>query len=79
MLIRVSKEELLDLLYEEVLAWGGIGGGQNPHAYEFDTNTVDTSRLSELGYYENRDAWIAGVRTAKLIQYIEEIKSRDIH
>jgi hypothetical protein len=78
MLIRVSKEELLSLLREEVLAWGGIGGGQNPHAFEFNPNTVDTSELSKLGYYENRDSWIAGVRTIKLIQYIEEIESRGI-
>lgn len=79
MLIRVSKEELLGMLYEEVLAWGGIGGGANPFAFEFETTTVDTTKLTELGYYENRDAWIAGIRTAKLMQYIKEIEDRDIH
>lgn len=79
MLIRVSKEELLSLLCEEVVAWGAIGGGANPYAYEFDPNTVDTTNLAELGYYENRDAWIAGLRTTKLMQYIKEIEDRDIH
>lgn len=78
MLIRVSKEELLGLLYEEIDAWGEVGGGANPLAFEFDPITIDTRELVERGYYENREAWIAGVRIAKLIAYIDEIEQQEM-
>jgi len=78
MLIRVSKEELVHLIKEEIVAWGLVGGGANPHAFEFDPNTVDTKVLTERGYYDNRDAWIAGVRTARLFEFLDSIENRDM-
>jgi len=35
-----------------------------------DANLVDNSVLDTLGYYTNRDSWIAGVQIKKLHHYI---------
>jgi len=70
MVIIVRKEELLELLEQNLQAWENVAGGPNLHAYEFDPNIVDTSVLDDLGYFSNRDAWIAGVQIKKIKAYI---------
>ena len=52
-----------------------MGGGQNLRAFEFDPKTVDTEMLHQLGYYTNRESWIAGVRIKRLNEYLTEIQS----
>ena len=77
MLIRVSKEGLIGFLLEEVKAWERVGGGPNLNAFEFDSQSVDKAQLERLGFYDNREAWVAGIRIKKIWEYIEEIKDRE--
>lgn len=76
MLISVSKERLLDLLSEEMDAWMSVGGGPNRNAFRFDPKTVDKAKLREFGFYDNREAWLAGVRINELMDYYKEIQER---
>lgn len=71
MVIIVKKEELVALLKENLQAWASISGGPNMQAFEFDPNLADTEMLDSLGYYSNRDSWIAGVQIKKIKSYIE--------
>lgn len=73
MVILVKKEELLDLLKGDIEAWAQVGGGPNYNAYEFDPNLADLEALDNMGYYSNRDSWIAGVQIKKLENYIHLI------
>lgn len=77
MLIRVSKEGLIRFLLDEVKAWEKVGGGPNLNAFEFDPENVDKAELERLGFYDNRESWVAGVRIKKLWEYIDEIKDRE--
>ena len=77
MLIRVSKEHLISFLLAEVKAWETVGGGPNLDAFEFDPETVERSELERLGFYDNRESWLSGIRIKKIYEYIEEIKDRD--
>jgi len=77
MLIRVSKEGLIGFLLDEVKAWEKVGGGPNLNAFEFDPENVDKAELERLGFYDNREAWVAGIRIKKIWEYIEEIKDRE--
>jgi uncharacterized protein Yka (UPF0111/DUF47 family) len=77
MLIRVSKEALIGFLLEEVKAWEKVGGGPNLNAFEFDPDTIDKAELERLGFYDNRESWLAGIRIKKIYEYIEEIKDRE--
>tara|TARA_R110000868_G_scaffold92791_9_gene257394 strand:+ start:1480 stop:1734 length:255 start_codon:yes stop_codon:yes gene_type:complete len=72
MVILVKYEELKELLDTSVEAWMEVGGGPNMDAFEFDPNLVDLALLDNKGYYDNRDAWIAGVQIKKLVKYINE-------
>lgn len=74
MIITVSREQLIKFLKEEVRAWESVGGGPNVMAFEFDPETVDVKLITQLGYYDNREAWIAGVRIKALQQKIQEIQ-----
>ena len=77
MLIRVSKEALIGFLLEEVKAWEKVGGGPNLNAFEFDPDTIDKAELERLGFYDNRESWLAGIRIKNIYEYIEEIKDRE--
>ena len=76
MIISVSKEELTSLLLKEIKAWESVGGGPNLQAFEFDPKTVDTELLEQLGYYKNRESWIAGIRISCLMDYLREINTQ---
>ena len=73
MLITISKEALLDKLRLQVIAWRSVGGGANPDAYQFNPATTDPSDLKRLGFYDNKDAWVAGVQIKALEQLIQEL------
>jgi len=73
----VSKEGLIGFLLDEVKAWEKVGGGPNLNAFEFDPENVDKAELESLGFYDNREAWVAGIRIKKIWEYIEEIKDRE--
>lgn len=75
MIVSVSKEELTALLLREIKAWESVGGGPNLQAFEFDPKTVDKEVLDQLGYYKNRESWIAGVRIKDLVEYLKEIQN----
>lgn len=75
MIISVSKEELITLLLREIKAWESVGGGPNLQAFEFDPKTVDKEVLDQLGYYKNRESWIAGVRIKELVEYLKEVQN----
>lgn len=75
MIISVSKEELVTLLLREIKAWESVGGGPNLQAFEFDPKTVDKEVLDQLGYYKNRESWIAGVRIKELVEYLKEVQN----
>ena len=77
MLIRVSKEGLISFLLAEVKAWEKVGGGPNLQAFEFNPETVDKAELERLGFYDNRESWLAGIRIKKIYEYIDEIKDRE--
>lgn len=77
MLVRVSKEGLIGFLLDEIKAWERVGGGPNLDAFEFNPKTVDKAELQRLGFYDNREAWLAGIRIKKLTEYIHEIKDRE--
>jgi hypothetical protein len=75
MIIQFSKERLLKFLEWEIKAWENIGGGPNLDAYHFDVSTADYEKLENDGYFDNIDAWIAGVRIQALRQLILEIQN----
>jgi len=75
-IISVSREELLGFLVQEKKAWECVGGGPNMQAFEFDPKTVDIELLHQLGYYTNRESWIAGIRIKRIDQYLAEIQSQ---
>ena len=74
MLIAINKEDLITTLETQIKNWEEIGGGANYEAYEFDPKKVGKQELIDLGFYENRDSWIAGVQIKKLKEYLNEIK-----
>lgn len=74
MLVVISKERLQVLLQDEIKCWENVSGGPNINAFTFDPKETDPKLLEELGYYENREAWIAGARIKELRAYIEELQ-----
>ena len=75
MIILFSKEKLISFLEWEKKAWENIGGGANSNAYYFDVSTMDHAKLEEDGYYDNIDAWIAGVQIKAIDELITEVNS----
>lgn len=73
MYVSVPKDKLKTFLSEELTCWSVIGGGPNPDAYEFDPSTTDPQVLKQLGYYHNRESWIAGVRSKVIEQFLEDL------
>ena len=75
MLIVISKEQLAVLLEEEIKCWESVSGGPNLNAFSFDPKTTDPQLLKQLGYYEDREAWIAGARIKALREYLIELNN----
>jgi hypothetical protein len=75
MLVLFSKEKLQQFLQEEIKCWESVGGGPNLNAFSFDPKNTDPAVLRELGYYDNRDSWIAGARIKQLVELINELES----
>lgn len=75
MLVTLSKDKLLHLLNQEIKAWESVGGGPNLNAFSFDPKQTDPKLLRELGYYDNREAWIAGTRIRELREYITDLEN----
>ncbi len=73
MLIVISKEQLAVILEEEIKCWESVSGGPNLNAFSFDPKETDPKVLKELGYYNDRESWIAGARIKRLREYIEEL------
>ena len=71
--ILITKEDLEELLVEELEAWENIGGGPNLNAFDFDPKEMDPAQLRDLGYYKNRESWIAGVRYKKVQEYLTKL------
>jgi hypothetical protein len=75
MLVVVNKDKLLKFLRQDAQCWSVVSGGANFDAFSFDPKTTDPQKLHELGYYTNREAWLAGVQSKKIIELIEEIEN----
>lgn len=75
MLIAVNKEQLIAVLEYQIKMWEEIGGGANYDAFEFNPKKIDQQQLVDLGFYENRDSWIAGVQIKRLTEYLNQIKA----
>jgi hypothetical protein len=75
MLRVVPHEDLIKMLNDQLTCWYAVGGGPIMEAFEFDPQTVDLQLLKQLGYYSNRDAWIAGVQVKKIHQFLKQIES----
>lgn len=73
MLVVYSKEKLQALLEEEIKCWESVSGGPNLNAFSFDPKSTDPQVLKELGYYDNRESWIAGARIKELRAFIAEL------
>lgn len=76
MLVLVSKEDIQVLLEQEIKCWESVGGGPNHNAFSFDPKETDPQLLKELGYYENRESWIAGARIKELRAYLNELSEQ---
>jgi hypothetical protein len=74
MLIAIQKEDLVKFLKDEMKAWESVGGGPNINAFSFDPETTDPQELKRLGYYDNREAWIAGMRIKELRVYLDNLE-----
>lgn len=79
MLIVVVKEELLDLISDEIEYWSMACGKPNLDAFDFNPKEVDHQQLIKLGYYNNREAWIAGVRIKALKKYLAQLTLIEQH
>ena len=75
MLVLFSKEKLQQFLHEEIKCWESVGGGPNINAFSFDPKSTDPATLRELGYYDNRESWIAGARIKQLNEFIQELET----
>ncbi len=75
MLVLFSKERLQLLLQEEIKCWESVSGGPNINAFSFDPKTTDPQVLKELGYYSDREAWIAGVRIKEIQKFLVELEN----
>ena len=73
MLVVTSKDGLIILLEEEIKCWESIGSGPNLNAFSFNPEETDPKVLKELGYYSDRESWIAGARIKRLREYIDEL------
>jgi hypothetical protein len=76
MLIVISKEELQALLQQEIKGWESIGGGPNLNAFYYDEKATDPQTLKTLGYYDNRDAWVAGTRIRAIQSFLKDLEAR---
>ena len=79
MLVVLSRDGLRLLLEEELKCWECVSGGPNLNAFDFDPKDTDPKLLKELGYYEDRESWIAGVRIKRLREYLEDLEKLPIY
>ena len=80
MLINVSQDYIRDFILDEIKAWEEVCGG-TPNLFAFEFNPLDPKiedKLEELGFYEDRIAWTAGIRIKELYEYLEDIESRGV-
>ncbi len=77
MLIALNKEYLIEVLQEQITSWENIAGGPLYEAFEFDPKKTSPQELKALGYFDNRDAWIAGVQIKKLKKYLEQVQAAE--
>lgn len=75
MLVLISKEKLQAFLQEDIKCWEHVGGGPNINAFDFNPVEVDPKVLEELGYFDNRDSWIAGARIKCIREYLDELSA----
>jgi hypothetical protein len=77
MIILVDRNELLELLEAEMYAWENVSSGPDMNAYEIDPQDgkVTVKHLKEIGYYTNKDTWIAGIRYKKIREYYEKLQN----
>jgi hypothetical protein len=74
MLVAVEREELLELLKDDIRCWHEVGGGPDMKAFKFDPRAIDPSILEGTSYYQNRDSWVAGVQVQTLLELIRTIE-----
>lgn len=79
MLVVTSKDGLILLLEEEIKCWESVSGGPNLNAFHFDPKETDPKLLKQLGYYEDRESWIAGMRIKRLREYIDDLEKLPIY
>lgn len=77
MLIALNKEYLIEVLQEQITSWENIAGGPLYEAFEFDPKKTSPQELKALGYFDNRDGWIAGVQIKKLKKYLEQVQAAE--
>lgn len=66
----------MNLIQRDIEAWYTIAGGPNLDAFEFSPYRPDKARLRELGFYDNKDAWVAGVQIHLLEKFLAELTAR---
>lgn len=76
MLVVISREDIQILLQEEIKSWEKVGGGPNLNAFYHDEKSTDPQTLKALGYYDNKDSWLAGRRISLLQNYLKELESK---
>lgn len=75
MLVLFSKEKILSFLELELRSWEHVGGGPSIDAFSIDPREADPALLKKLGYYENKEAWLAGARIKEIHALINEVNS----
>jgi len=75
MLVVIVKERLQAMIEDEIKCWGNVSGGPNLDAFDFNPRETDPKLLEELGYYADKQAWIAGVRIKFLKDYLAEVQA----
>lgn len=71
--ITLPRKQLISLIENNIKAWYTIAGGPNLDAFEFSAHKADQVKLRELGYYDNKDAWVAGVQVRELENFLAEL------
>ena len=80
MIILVDRNELFELLEAEMFAWENVSSGPDLDAYEIDPKDekITVKHLKEIGYYTNKDTWIAGIRYKKIKEYYEKLQNAQV-
>lgn len=73
MWLAIPKHVIRELIQEQIEQWQQIGGGANLDAFEFDPKQTNPELLRSLGYYDNVEAWVAGIQVKKLSQFLLDL------